>query len=193
MTEAEWLACTDTRQMLDFLRGKADDRKSRLFAVACCRRIWHFLPNEQCQRAVEVLERFADGKATAEELESARSQVLNWDDLIMRQDFKAVAYARVVADAVRPAPPYLPMGSPATIREIFNPFRPVTVDPHSLTTNVFAIAQSIYNDRRFDDLPVLADALEDASCDNADILNHCRQPGVHVRGCWVVDLILGKE
>jgi hypothetical protein len=55
------------------------------------------------------------------------------------------------------------------------------------------ITQGIYNDRAFDRLPILADALEDAGCDNADILNHCRQPGEHVRGCWVVDLILGKK
>jgi hypothetical protein len=55
------------------------------------------------------------------------------------------------------------------------------------------IAQTIYDDRAFDRLPILADALEDAGCDNADILNHCREPGEHVRGCWVVDLLLGKE
>ena len=55
------------------------------------------------------------------------------------------------------------------------------------------MAQSIYDDRAFDRLPILADALEDAGCDKADILNHCRQPGEHVRGCWVVDLVLGKD
>jgi hypothetical protein len=55
------------------------------------------------------------------------------------------------------------------------------------------LAQSIYTDRAFDRMPILADALEDAGCDNADILNHCRQPGEHVRGCWAVDLILGKK
>jgi hypothetical protein len=60
------------------------------------------------------------------------------------------------------------------------------------TSNVTALAQAIYCDRAFDRLPILADALEDAGCDNADILNHCRQPGEHVRGCWVVDLVLGK-
>jgi len=57
---------------------------------------------------------------------------------------------------------------------------------------VFRLAATIYADRAFDRLPILADALEDAGCDNADILNHCRQPGEHVRGCWVLDLLLGK-
>ena len=80
------------------------------------------------------------------------------------------------------------------LRDIFgNPFRPVTLNPAWRTGNVTALAQSIYDDRAFDRMPILADALEDAGCDNADILNHCRQPGEHVRGCWVVDLVLGKE
>jgi len=55
------------------------------------------------------------------------------------------------------------------------------------------IAQVIYDNRAFDHLPLLADALEDAGCDDADILSHCRTPGEHVRGCWVVDLLLGKS
>jgi hypothetical protein len=82
-------------------------------------------------------------------------------------------------------------------RDIFgNPFRPVTVHPDWLTWNdgtVPKLAQTIYDDRRFDLLPILADALEEAGCDSADILAHCRGPGPHVRGCWVVDLLLGKE
>jgi hypothetical protein len=79
------------------------------------------------------------------------------------------------------------------LRDIFtNAFRPIAVDPAWRTSNVTALAQSIYDDRAFERLPILADALEDAGCDNAHILNHCRSGGEHVRGCWVVDLILGK-
>ncbi len=48
-------------------------------------------------------------------------------------------------------------------------------------------------DRAFDRMPILADALQDAGCDNLNILNHCRQPGEHVRGCWVVDLLTGRS
>jgi hypothetical protein len=83
------------------------------------------------------------------------------------------------------------------LRDIFgNPFRPATLDPAWLRWNDDAIpklAQAIYDERSFDRLPVLADALEDAGCTDAEILKHCRQPGPHVRGCWVVDLLLGKE
>jgi len=73
------------------------------------------------------------------------------------------------------------------------PFRQVGLNPTWLTPTVISLAKGIYDDRAFDRLPILADALEDAGCTNADILNHCRQPGEHVRGCWCVDLLLGKN
>jgi hypothetical protein len=83
------------------------------------------------------------------------------------------------------------------LRDFFgNPFRPVAVEPSWLTWNggtVPRLAQSIYDERAFDHLPALADALEGAGCTNADILGHCRQSGQHVRGCWVLDLLLGKK
>jgi len=61
------------------------------------------------------------------------------------------------------------------------------------TTTVAQLAEAIFANRAFDRLPILADALEDAGCTNRDILDHCRQPGAHARGCWVVDLVLGKS
>jgi hypothetical protein len=82
----------------------------------------------------------------------------------------------------------------ALISDIFgNPFRPVAVDPAWRTSTTVGIARGIYDDRAFDRLPILADALQDAGCENADILDHCRGDGPHVRGCWVVDLVLGKS
>jgi hypothetical protein len=73
-----------------------------------------------------------------------------------------------------------------------NPFRPITLDPRWETETVVSLAQGIYTDRAFDRMPILADALEEAGCVNADVLSHCRGEGPHVRGCWVVDLVLGK-
>ncbi len=73
-----------------------------------------------------------------------------------------------------------------------NPFRPVTLEPAWLTSTVRSLAEGIYAERAFDRMPILADALEEAGCDNADLLAHCRGDGPHVRGCWVVDLVLGK-
>jgi len=80
------------------------------------------------------------------------------------------------------------------LKEIFgNPFRPATFAPAWRTETVVALASQMYESRDFGAMPILADALQDAGCDNDDILNHCRVPGPHVRGCWVVDLVLGKE
>lgn len=81
------------------------------------------------------------------------------------------------------------------IRDIFGPlsFRPVVVVPAWLTSAVTALAQQMYDSRDFAAMPILADALEESGCDNAEILNHCRSDSPHVRGCWVVDLVLGKE
>jgi hypothetical protein len=82
----------------------------------------------------------------------------------------------------------------ALLRDIFgNPFRPVPLSPDWRTDTAVAIARQTYDSRDFSAMPILADALQDAGCDNDDILAHCRGPGPHVRGCWVVDLVLGKS
>jgi hypothetical protein len=85
----------------------------------------------------------------------------------------------------------------ALLRDILGPlpFRPVAVPPSVLAWDngtVVTLARAIYLERRFGDLPILADALEEAGCDDPEILAHCRLSGPHVRGCWVVDLLVGK-
>ena len=76
---------------------------------------------------------------------------------------------------------------------IGNPFHSLTPDPAWLNSTVVSLAQVIYDGRRFESLPELARALEEAGCTAVDFLEHCRQPGGHARGCWVVDLLLGKD
>jgi hypothetical protein len=93
-----------------------------------------------------------------------------------------------------PAP--IPTESARQIRllhEIFGPlpFRDVVIAPEWLTSDVAALAWCTYDEKAFDRLPILADALQDAGCDNDEILTHLRSDGPHVRGCWVLDLILG--
>jgi hypothetical protein len=81
------------------------------------------------------------------------------------------------------------------VRDIFGPlpFRDVRIEPAWLTSDVTALARGIYDEKAFDRMPILADALQDAGCDNDDVLTHCRgAKNEHVRGCWVVDLILGR-
>jgi hypothetical protein len=80
------------------------------------------------------------------------------------------------------------------IRCIFgNPFHPITLDSAWLTPKVKLLAKANYDDRAFERMPELADALEQGGCTNQDILNHCRGLGPHVKGCWALDLLLGKE
>ena len=79
------------------------------------------------------------------------------------------------------------------LRDIFDPFHAVILSSSWLTPNVRDLARTVYEDRAFEALPILADALMDAGCDSEAILAHCRSSGPHVRGCWLIDLILGKE
>ena len=82
----------------------------------------------------------------------------------------------------------------AMLRDIVGvPARPISLKKRWQSETVVALANSIYAERAFDRIAILADALEEAGCDNRDMLDHCRGDGPHVRGCWVVDLVLGKE
>jgi hypothetical protein len=209
MTEAQWWDCCDPLLILDSLRRKASARKLRLFAVACCRRIWLQL-DDQSQMAVDVAERFADGLATDVELAAARKTAGDaiggsWATYgsrgrVTAKAARLVAFAATVVHATQSAKEVLRGDNTDEcnlLRDIF-PYsaRRFTLPQLIQTWNdgtVVKIAQAIYDERAFDRMPILADALEDAGCDNADILRHCREPGAHVRGCWVIDLLLGKK
>ena len=222
MTEEEWLTATDPTPMLEFLRDGEDDRRLRLFAVSCCQKIWHLLGDDRSKRAVTVAEMFAEGKATFQKLsdafdegEEATDELFRKNDVVGCNSAAAAActsggggegwkvpVAHVVSNALSAWKDATGHSDEALrgelvrlLRDIFgNPFRPVTVDPDWLTTDVAALARGIYDERVFDRMPILADALQDAGCDNDDILNHCRDASqVHVRGCWVIDLLTGRE
>jgi hypothetical protein len=151
---------------------------------------------------LETCELYADGQASAEDIAEAsddvwfgRNQLLGLacvtDEMPMPQAAARLLQVTLAQDA--------PAWSPhltGLMREIWHPFQAPAVEPAWRSSNSGAaiqLAQGIYADRAFDRLPILADALEDGGCTNADILNHCRQPGEHVRGCWCVDLVLGRE
>jgi hypothetical protein len=209
MTEAEWLASNDRGPMLDFVRGTASHRKLRLLACGRCRRILHLMPDKRSQRALDVAERLADGTATDGELYAARNP--DWhipndrSQSTLLQDPAAAAEtsARQALRAVyqhnarwrRQTPVSVEQASQmALMRCIFgNPFLPIAFDPGWRTADVSGLARGIYEERAFDRLPLLADALMDAGCADEQVIGHCRSEGPHVRGCWVVDLVLGKE
>ncbi len=247
MTEAEWLACTNPQPMLEFLRRTASDRKVRLLAVACCRRVWSSLEQEEFRDAVRKAESFADGLAdragmlqahekaraifaklhgkdngpgaalTASGFPSPPKSLLQrvadvlddpwWEDEFDKGDPLAPALvtarhaARAAADlqgqkCVPDAPATIAehREQTALVRCLFgSPFRPRPVCAAWLTSKVRALADGIYMERAFDRMPLLADALEASGCTNAEVIEHCRSGRQHARGCWVVDLLLGKD
>lgn len=218
-TEAEWLASVDPPPMLCFPHSA---RKLRLFACACCRSIWHLLSDERSRKAIDVAELYADGHASAEELAAARAandeipsawDVHDWNATnavheAAGPDAKRAAefcsHATAVATADVGSLDYAVATKAIAIRRhaeilrdiVGNPFRPVFLDPLWLRWKdglILQIAQKVYDEGKVDNMPILADALIDAGCNNEDVLNHCRQQGEHVRGCWVVDLLTGRQ
>ncbi len=223
MTEAEWLACDDPRAMLRLLGSETSDRKLRLFFVVCCRRMWHLLIDERSRAAVEMAELIADELASEQDRiaanaaadQACRAAVLSRQDgpemyILAARAAGITVYPKgieagmafVSACRLIARDPTSGLGGKQAemvacciaLREIFsNPFRPVSFAPDWRTSTAISLAQGMYDSRDFTAMPILADSLQDAGCEHADILTHCRdEKQVHVRGCWVVDLVLGK-
>ncbi len=212
-----------TPMLEEFLHDKASNRKLRLFACACVRQGWHLLTDERSRQSVVIAEHHADGSVDDAELNRACDEadvaITNPRDAYLelgkkeqeRRVFEATCAAHwsSVEEAWEAADQLLQWHfvededarRSGLLRDIFgNPFRTICLDSAWLTPTVLALAQAAYDNRispagTLDNarLAVLADALEDAGCTDAVILNHCRQPREHYRGCWLVDLLLGKE
>ncbi len=218
MTEVEWLA-SDARPLAQWVRAWTPPRKYHLLNCACCRLLAPWFVNYRLADCVDRAERYADGALT----EQTFAKWGKLADELGRSAYGRPAVARV-GEAVRGLFSYRLVSYPATwdawrvfcvdqtmydepfcseapevvrgmLRDIFgNPFRPVACDPAWRTDTAMSLARGMYESREFSAMPILADALQDAGCDNDDVLNHCRDAKqVHVRGCWVVDLVLGKE
>jgi hypothetical protein len=208
MIEAEWLASSEPLSMFGLMSGCCSERKLRLAACACYEttyRLWGGMGTGGALQTliadVIVAERFADGIATPEELTAARAarRDSTWQLIVKSAFASARDVLETASDEVRMTTTAADGLAPLTalLRDVWgNPFRPPPrVEPAWLTWQggtVERLARSIYEERRFANLPVLADALEEAGCTDADILDHCRGLGPHVRGCWVVDLLLGN-
>jgi hypothetical protein len=219
MTESDRLGCTNLGFMLEQARS---DRKRLLFGVACCRRIWHLLPDDNCRQALVLAEQRAQGHVSAarrnaalalarralpEDEESAAGQAVSAVCALLEHEWSLhAAYnsAHAVQAALGGRVTLRPSGraleeqaaQAALLRDLLGyPFTPVWIAPAWLTWNrgaVVPLAQTIYDESAFDQTPILADALDEAGCTVAAILDHLRGPGPRVRGCWVVDLVLEK-
>jgi hypothetical protein len=216
VTENYWQVCADPTPMLAYLRGRASGRKLRLFACACARREWDRL-DAPGRWAIQAAERAAEGEGPEGELWAAHVEshgaavraVAGWG-MNRRHDHARFAAASCAApeaadaavmasqDMLRLADERLrrpgeEASQVAAIRCVFgDQFRPVAVDPVWLTSTVLAMARQVYDSREFGVLPILADALQDAGCGDEELLAHCRREESHVKGCWALDLVLGK-
>jgi hypothetical protein len=200
----------------------------RLFACACCRCLWHLLTDSCGRQVVEIAERYADGLLPQRELQAAYNLVVGGRRLLpvcelgatepspaqwaaesatlgAVEDYRLVAataeqatHAALVEGGL-PALVALRTRQCSFLRDIFQPFRPLTLAPTCRTPTIFTLAQAAYDNRELPAgtlnatrLAVLADALEDVGAD-ATILAHLRGSEPHVRGCWAVDHLMGRE
>jgi hypothetical protein len=217
--EERWLTYDDPVMMLGLLGAHKSGRKVSLFCAACCRAVRADEPALQGP-ILDATERYVDGAGEVDEITRAAR---NYDSdtcpvrllaslFETREDGPPAPLLAVAAEVVGLAgsfnvgtarQPHARLGAKIArtlraqshlLRDIFgNPYRAVKVQPAWLTSDVVALARGIYEEKAFDRMPILADALQDAGCANEDVLAHCRDvSATHVRGCWVVDLLLGK-
>ena len=213
MTDDEWLTCLDPDLLLDAARvaKRLNARKSRLYGCACFRLVWDQIATPDVRVAVEKSEQRADRLISDQELERYRyplgdknNVVDHWLSLAIQSLAMTNSNPSYVAWSVRSSTEndiyrHARRGLPCRwqadlVREVVgNPYRAVTFESRWRTSDVLGLARAIYEDLAFDRMPILADALMDAGCADEQVLAHCRGDGPHVRGCWVVDLVLGKS
>lgn len=203
MTEKEWL---NARDPFTYTKG-ITPKQRRLFTCACCHRIWHLLTDQRSKTAVEVSERFAYRKASQEELTIARDNAWQAYYACPSADTAAASHAQdiyasrlavaaattraQVEDAIYYGNTYRAerLQQVKLLQDIVgNPFRPMPRQP--LTNNIKGLAKEIFEKQDYSLLPILADALREADCDQA-MIDHCSEPN-HVLGCWLIDFILDQ-
>ena len=215
LSEEAWLTCQEPGPMLDRFRNKGRAHPLRRFACACLRRVEHLLTGETERRGLEAAEQYADlllgpealtevreavralGVGHGPELDARRAVVaaLVADEVYVpaaRATAEMAARAVAAGNRMRRAEEELAQAN--LVRDIFyNPFRPLLIAASWLTPQVVDLARRIDEARDFRRMPVLAEALAQAGCTSAPLLDHCRAGGLHVRGCWALDAILGRR
>jgi hypothetical protein len=211
MTEEEWLAATSPVALLHHLNADGYSRKVLLYAAAVCQRQPELL-TPVLRDWLEVIEAASYGRATKADLERILSDTeFEACHLAHNGPDGTHAHYDAIADAVCqtwtlsafefaheepiPAEELAPVRNAHAhfVRDIFgNPFRPVAFDPAWRTDTAVSLARGMYDSRDFGAMPILADALQDAGCEDEQVLSHCRDTQQkHVRGCWVCDAVLG--
>jgi hypothetical protein len=195
MKEAEWLTSGDPVVLLRHLQGKASERKLRLFACAAWERAWrsHRGWEGQWRPKWEEALAYAEGKPREPFLAAITPEWAVWC-LADADPYESASFcASVDLGNMEGCTPVPAAERAALLREVFgNPFRPPVAAGDWRTPDALVLARGIYDEQAFDRLPILGDALEEGGCFDPAVLDHCRAPGLHVRGCWLVDLLLSK-
>jgi hypothetical protein len=223
MTEEEWLATADINNLIWYPKYKSD-RKLRLFNCAAVRHVLHFFPDDRLIQIIASLEQIADDKMEWNKIKLIRARYARLrkniemhmcrngeqSEILVAIEYLTRRASCEVERAIVPCqhavghsmqPDFIKGMNSEKLeqlhlaRDIFgNPFRLVVLDPRWQTSTAVGLAQTMYESREFGAMPILADALQDAGCEDDAILSHCRDAKQHhVRGCWVVDLVLGKS
>jgi hypothetical protein len=209
MTEAEWDGAANWYAMLTAVPHIDRSRKLRLWCVAWARLVLaeaatdddrerlalEAAPPEEYAREVDAAEAFADGTISRREMGARRARSGGPYNALR---FSTALTTLIASDAAWAQQNFVnEFGVPpgehlaALVRCIFgNPFRPVSFDPAWRTSTAVAVARQMYDARDFGAMPILADALQDAGCEDEQVLTHCRSAGPHARGCWVCDAVL---
>lgn len=211
MTEAEWDTCTDPIPMVEFMRGKVSDRKRRLFAVACCGRMQHHFEDPGCRLAVEVAERYADGLADNTELLQAHKSAvraynrihsdilqvpvfvtrtrLDFDEAVGLEDYVALVSSILLDGVEYPRKTVEQAAQVNLLRHLIgDPFRACQAAA-SWPSQVIHLASAVYEGQ--DCSFALHDALLEAG--HPELAKHFTDEQSHPKGCFAVDLILGKK
>ena len=200
MTEEEWFGATDLTQLLPTVKREASPRKLRLFMAGVCRCRWARYGMPIVNAVFDCAERYADGAVPRAVVDDTRARIAGgwfWgvpaEQLLCPKGDEFPALERFLA-ALQTSVWVEKAVLAGLLREVVgNPFGRTDFDPNWLTSTVVLLAKQLYESGEFSAMPILADALQDAGCDSDDVLNHCRDANqFHVRGCWVVDLVLNK-
>jgi hypothetical protein len=211
MSEDIWISSRDPVAMLNHLKADPADRKPLLVVLAYIERIWDMSVPGPIREWADQVRLIVDGRGGRAAFEASEAEACHylagWNPYYLRGGISPAATVALNAlfFFAQAEDDWEPVGRSSSealaeyavqadlVREVFgNPSRPVAFGPTWLTPEVDALARRIDSEQRFELMPALGDALEVADCTETTVLEHCRRPGGHVRGCWVVDALLGR-
>lgn len=209
MTEADWNATDRPEVLLEWVVEEAvpppSERQMQLFSIACCERLLPVHPHPAYLHALQLMANHIEGKRDEQAVERLTDDLTGIEDAIDRittfamalrmpwydRETSGIALRRLLLNTMLFRGAEEPLRLCSILRDVFgNPFHPVDFDPRWRSSTVLGLATTINAERRYERMPILADALMDAGCDDEMLLSHCQGANEHVKGCWAIELLL---